>query len=186
MSMQKNKFKRICLLIIITALFSSPTFAKGSVEKQGDALQYLIPAIALGSTFFYEKGDEAKQGRWQFVKAFATAQLSTEVLKKSINKTRPNGNCCESFPSGHTSAAFMGASFIQKRYGWKASVPAYIGASYVGYSRVQSNKHYTIDVIAGAAIGIASSYYFTKPYHGITITPVAGVDSIGMAISKSW
>jgi membrane-associated phospholipid phosphatase len=185
MSIRKNKFK-ITSAIFAALLVSTSIFAKGNVERQGDALQYLIPAIALGSTFFYEKGDEAKQGRWQFLKSFATAQLTTEVLKKSINKTRPNGNCCDSFPSGHTSAAFMGASFIQKRYGWKVAIPAYIGASYVGYSRVQSNKHYTVDVLAGAAIGIASSFYFTKSYHGMTITPVAYADSVGISLSKSW
>ena len=185
MSVKKNNFKILCLLFV-SLLFSTAVLAKGSVERQGDILQYLIPAIGLGSTFFYEEGDEAKEGRWQFLKSFATAQLTTVLLKKSINKTRPNGNCCESFPSGHTSAAFMGASFIQKRYGWKVAVPAYIGASYVGYSRVQSNKHYTVDVVAAAAIGIASSYYFTKPYHGFNVSPVASTDSVGFTFSKSW
>ena len=36
----------------------------------------------------------------------------------------------------------------------------------MGYSRVEAREHYPHDVIAGAAIGILSSYLFTKPYKG--------------------
>ena len=59
-------------------------------------------------------------------------------LKRITNKERPNGGDY-SFPSGHTSAAFTGAGFIEKRYGLKVGIPAYILASYVGWSRVYSN-----------------------------------------------
>jgi len=157
--------------------------AKGGVEKTGDLLQVLIPAVGLGATFFYEEGDE---GTIQFAKSLVASQIITRGLKLAINKTRPNGECCNSFPSGHTSVAFMGATFIQKRYGWKYAVPAYLGAAFVGYSRVQSDKHFTEDVLAAAAIGILSSYYFTKPYKGFQITPLASNGVYGIGIRTSW
>ena len=55
---------------------------------------------------------------------------------------------------------------MRERYGLEYGIPAYALASFVAYSRVESGEHYAHDVIAGAAIGIASSYIFTKPYRG--------------------
>lgn len=136
-------------------------FAGMNTEQTGTALQILIPAIGLGSALFYEEGND---GVTQFAKAFITSQIITHGLKYTVHERRPNGICCNSFPSGHTSAAFMGAAFIQKRYGWNYAIPAYLGATYVGYSRVQSKNHYIKDVVAGAVIGTLSSFYFTRPY----------------------
>jgi membrane-associated phospholipid phosphatase len=80
----------------------------------------------------------------------------------------------------------MGATFIHKRYGWKYAVPAYIAATYVGYSRVEADKHYVEDVIAGAAIGVLSSYFLTTPYDDLEITPLVGNGVYGVYISKRW
>lgn len=125
------------------------------------------------------------EGRTQFYKSFLTNLGVTWGLKYTINKKRPNGGSL-SFPSGHTSAAFQMAAFIHKRYGWEYSVPAYIGASFVGYSRVESDNHYIEDVLAGATIGVISSFYFTKPYKGITVTPVATKGYYGLSMSVNW
>jgi len=184
-SRSNNKYAFFLMLLsLFTLLFSAQgAFAKGSVEKAGDVLQVLIPAVGLGTTFFYEKGNE---GTIQFAKSLIASQIITRGLKLAINKTRPNGECCDSFPSGHTSVAFMGAAFIQRRYGWKYAIPAYAGAVFAAYSRVQSNKHYTEDVVAAAAIGILSSYYFTQSYKGFQITPLASNGVYGINISKTW
>jgi len=147
--------------LLFLSLYPGLSLAGMNTEQTGTALQILIPAVGLGSTLFYEKGNE---GLLQFGKAFLTSQLITYGLKKTVHERRPNGICCKSFPSGHTSAAFMGAAFIQKRYGWNYAIPAYLGATYVGYSRVQSKNHYLKDVVAGAVIGTLSSFYFTRPY----------------------
>ncbi len=155
--------------------------AAGTVEQSGDIIQILIPAIAYGTTFYLDDSD----GRTQFYKSFAATVLVTHGLKNIVNKKRPNGSD-KSFPSGHTSAAFQGAAFIHKRYGFTASIPAYIGAIFVGYSRVESKNHYVEDVLAGAAIGIASSFYFTDPYKGFVITPVASNGTYGISVTKRW
>lgn len=83
--------------------------------------------------------------------------------------------------------AFTGASFIHKRYGLKYAIPAYVAATYVGYSRVHVKAHYTKDVLAGAALGAASSFYFTKPYKGVSVEPTAYRDGgLGLSLSKTW
>jgi membrane-associated phospholipid phosphatase len=171
----------ILLLTLLTGIQCAA--ARDSIEKRGDALAVLIPAIGLGSTLLYEDGYD---GTLQFAESFATSQLTTEVLKHVTHKERPNGSCCKSFPSGHTSAAFMGAAFIHQRYGWQYALPAYVGAAYAGFTRVHAKKHYWVDVGAGAAIGVASSFYFTEPYKGLTVTPVADGDTFGIQLSKRW
>jgi len=173
----------VFLPILLILAVSENVIAADNTEQIGDALQYLIPAVAFGSTIFYEEGHA---GTIQFVKAFATSQLTTQVLKNVTHETRPNGDCCDSFPSGHTSVAFMGAAFIHKRYGWEYSIPAYLGATYVGYSRVYADKHYVKDVVAGAAIGILSSFYFTEPYKGVEVALTADNGVYGIRFSRQW
>ena len=144
-----------------TVMLCAPsTWAKSDVEVAGDVLQLLVPAVGYGMTF--QKDDP--EGRTQFYKSAATTFVVTHGLKRSIDAERPDGGS-QSFPSGHTSAAFQGAGFIHARYGIETAWPAYVAATFVAYSRVDSDRHYTRDVIAGAALGVASSFYFTpKPF----------------------
>jgi hypothetical protein len=171
-------------VVLFLTMYAHLAYAKGYIEKNGDVLQVIIPAVGLASTIIYEQGYE---GTLQFSKSFITTELVTEALKETIQKSRPNGSCCKSFPSGHTSAAFMGAAFIHERYGWGYAIPAYIGATYVGYSRIEADKHFPEDVVAGALIGTLSSFYFTGPYtkEGV-IVPIAAKDFYGMDIDWIW
>ncbi len=175
--------KRLGIIVSFLLILSSTTgYAKGNTEKAGDVLALLIPATAYSSTYVY--GDE--EGRKQFYKSFLSSAVATGVLKYSINKKRPENNGKHSFPSGHTSIAFQGAAFIHKRYGLKYGIPAYIAASYVGWSRVDSKQHFTSDVVAGAAIGALSSYYFTTPYKNLSIKPVSDRNTLGVSVSYQW
>lgn len=147
-------------LIAFTILYSLKSKAQiNNVEKTGDALQIILPITAFSSTFIYKGNDH---GHIQCVKTIGSTFIVTHSLKRIINKKRPNGGDF-GFPSGHTSAAFSGAAFIERRYGFKIGIPAYILASYVGWSRVETNYHDYWDVIAGASLGIISGYIFTKP-----------------------
>ena len=157
--------------------------AADRIEKNGDALHKLILAVGLASTIVYE---EEHEGTIQLLKSFIVSQVVTQGLKRATQKTRPNGDCCSSFPSGHASKAFMGAGFMHKRYGWEYAIPAYIAASYVAYSRVHADKHFVEDVVAGAAIGILSSFYFTTSYKGFAVTPVVSNGVYGVYIRSNW
>ncbi len=127
-----------------------------------------------------------REGSIQFAKSFATTLGVTYALKYTINAERPNGGNY-SFPSGHTSAAFSGASFLQKRYGWEYGVPAYLAASFVGWSRIEADKHYFGDVLAGAAIGVASTYLFTDLYSaGIVVRPCVDNNFSGLVLSADF
>jgi membrane-associated phospholipid phosphatase len=77
----------------------------------------------------------------------------TELIKVAVGRERPNGQDNKSFPSGHTSNSFALAAVAERHYGWKLGVPAYLVAGLVGASRLEQDKHYLSDVVAGAALG---------------------------------
>lgn len=128
------------------------------VETIGDIALYTSPLVVLGTAIV----ENDKQGLYMYAKGFLLNAAVTLALKEITNKERPNGNDLKSFPSGHTSATFQAAAYLQKRYGWSYGVPAYLVASYTGYSRVYAQKHFVEDVVAGAALGVLSSFIFTK------------------------
>jgi len=175
-------FTYLALLPLIFFPLQQTAFAADTLEKSGDALLFLLPAIAYGSTFYTDD----TVGRTQFYKAAAANLIITQGLKYATHKKRPNDEDNLSFPSGHSSVTFQAASFIHKRYGTKYAVSAYMAATLVGYSRVKADKHYTEDVLAGAAIGIMSSFYFTKPYKGFTVKPIANKGTYGLSLSTQW
>ena len=159
--LNKHKSLTAALLLSGSALAATPAYAKSDIETAGDIIAVTIPAIAYGSTYYMDD----PEGRQQFYRSFDTNAVATYGLKKAIDKDRPDHSDDDSFPSGHTSIAFQGASFIHKRYGLEYSIPAYVGATFVGYSRIEADKHHTSDVLAGAALGVASSMFLTKSYH---------------------
>jgi membrane-associated phospholipid phosphatase len=133
------------------------------LEDTGDVLQIALP-LSAGLVTIFQKD---YQGTRQLAFSYATTMALTYTLKYTTKRQRPEGRTTyDSFPSGHTSSAFSGASFIQRRYGWKYGKYAYILAALVGVSRMEGpdGYHDIWDVLGGAVVGIGSTYLFTKPY----------------------
>jgi len=118
----------------------------------------------------------------EFYKTYGFTMLSTIALKYTIRAKRPDNNDRDSFPSGHTASAISGAVFIHKRYGFEYALPAYLGAFYTAYSRIQVNRHHPRDVLAGALIGAVSSWAFTTPYKRLNIMPVVESGYKGISV----
>jgi membrane-associated phospholipid phosphatase len=155
--------------------------AGDSIAEAGDVLQFVLPGTAAGLTLGYWDG----KGALEFGESAALTLGVTYGLKYTVNETRPNGGS-HSFPSAHTSISFSSAEFMRKRYGLEYGIPAYAAASFVAYSRVESREHYAHDVIAGAGIGILSSYIFTKPYKGWHVQADADGKCFGIRLSRAW
>jgi membrane-associated phospholipid phosphatase len=165
--MKTNPLVRLGTAVALASVACpAPVRAGDAIQQAGDILQFVLPATAVGLTIGYKDGE----GALQFGESAALTLGVTYGLKYAVNARRPNGGN-QSFPSGHASISFSAAEFMRKRYGWEYGVPAYAVASFVAYSRVESHQHYPRDVIAGAGIGILSSYIFTRPYHGWEIRP---------------
>ncbi len=129
------------------------------IENAGDGTLFFIPASAVATTLILKD----YEGTWQFTKSAALNLVVTGAAKVLINKERPLQGGDYAFPSGHTSVAFQSASFFHRRYGFKYSIPAYLLAGYTGFSRIHATRHDGWDVLAGAVVGIGSTWFFTNP-----------------------
>jgi membrane-associated phospholipid phosphatase len=168
---------------VFAVILTMPTQARASdaVELAGDVLQFVLPATAAGLTLGHKDGT----GALQLGGSTALAVGATYGLKYAIDEERPNGGK-HSFPSRHSSLSFASAEFMRKRYGWEYGVPAYALASFVAYSRVEARQHHPHDVIAGAAIGILSSYLFTRPYQGWQVQAEDNGRTYGIKAMRAW
>jgi membrane-associated phospholipid phosphatase len=182
MKHQTTYFVIIFLYLFLSISTDANAQSNDRIETVGDDLcNFILPAAAAGLVLY----NSDWQGGLEGVESAVLTAGVTTGLKFAVNETRPNGGN-HSFPSGHASFSFGMAEFIGKRYGWEFGIPAYVAASFVGYSRVESSDHYTHDVVAGAFIGILSSYIFTNPYEGWHVQ--AGTDGkyYGIMLSRSF
>jgi len=90
---------------------------------------------------------------YSLAQGYVINQSIVAGIKYAAQSDRPNGENSLSFPSGHTAGAFTVATTVSHYYGWKAGIPAYLGAAYVGYARLDDRAHRLTDVVAGATIG---------------------------------
>ena len=115
-------------------------------------------------------GDLRSRRAFPAASAFAAVSvlvggLLTHVMKDSVDRPRPEDASSAldaavstpgspSFPSGHTSTAFAAAvvvASLHPRLRW----PVFALAALVGLSRIYLGVHFTLDVVAGAALGLS-------------------------------
>ncbi|MFV0392276.1 MAG: phosphatase PAP2 family protein [Paludibacteraceae bacterium] len=123
------------------------------------------------------------------------------TMKNTINAERPDGSNSQSFPSGHTATAFVGAHILFKEYKdtspW-IGIAGYVVATGTGLLRITNKKHWLSDVSAGAGIGILSTeigYLLLPVIHrtfnigegkknsNLIIAPAIGVNSYGLGMT---
>lgn len=131
---------------------------KSSVD---DYLQYFSPALTLGLKI------GGVEGRSDWLRMMTSAAMSYGIMAGLVNgikytasEMRPDGSTRNSWPSGHTATAFVGATILHKEYGLTRSpwysVAGYGVATATGVMRVLNNRHWVSDVLSGAGIGIMS------------------------------
>lgn len=72
----------------------------------------------------------------------------TEIVKRSVNRNRPDLSDHRSFFSGHATQAAVNTG-----WNFKISIPIALGVTYL---RPAANKHYVSDVVVGAGVGFLS------------------------------
>lgn len=116
------------------------------------------------------KNKDIKRKGIVMVESIIVSTVVSKSMKFIINRERPfvtypylekrSDGGSPSFPSGHTEAAFATATSLSLAFPkWYVIVPSYIYAGSVGYSRMHLGVHYPSDVVVGALVGTASSYF---------------------------
>jgi membrane-associated phospholipid phosphatase len=139
--------------------------------------RYVMPPAADGS-----RTNKVSHLGFDLLRAHMVSQAVVVGLKQSVRRDRPTGECC-AFPSGHAAAAFAAASVLERHFGYRASWPMFIGATYVATSRLVDNRHFLSDVVFGAAVGQAAGWTVVgrhgRDQYAMMPVPVRG----GMMIS---
>jgi hypothetical protein len=102
-----------------------------------------------------------------FKQRFVTSAMANSInlalvlsLKGITNQLRPYNNGTDSYPSGHTAVAFVGAEHTRMEYrkhGPWLGVLSYTMAGTTGLLRVSNRRHWWADVVTGAGVGILST-----------------------------
>jgi hypothetical protein len=123
--------------------------------------QFFGPALTTGLKI------AGVEGRSDWSRYLASTAMSYGIMAAFVNgikytakEMRPDGSSANSWPSGHTATAFVGATILHKEYGMTRSpwysVAGYTVATATGVMRVLNNRHWVSDVLSGAGIGIMS------------------------------
>ena len=149
---------------------------------------------ALSSMSLYSSGKLLNKESWSrlgsemFSAQFLSSVLSTS-LKLTTARTRPDG-APYSFPSGHTTVSFATAGVIWHNCGKTAGVTAQALAAYVALSRLQENKHYVSDIVAGCVLGNYVAYMVSRDTDptgsNIKIRPMVNGSALGITFSKRF
>ncbi len=101
--------------------------------------------------------------------AFLIERLIYFVLKNSLKRNRPEAALKNfrsiitpsdqfSFPSGHTSAAFLMATLLSSQFP-SLLIPLYCWALLIGCSRVVLGVHFPTDILVGSLLGISTALF---------------------------
>jgi PAP2 superfamily len=167
----------------------------GDFSKYGDLAGQMVPNAlyvigqSIGGATGDKKGYERALGMF---KATMYASGVTTVLKYTVREPRPyDHKIRNSFPSGHSTTAFAFGGYILEEHGWKWGVPALGLSMLTGLSRINDNKHYLHDVLAGATIGLAygigiARQQKTKRETDFSFAPIFDAQTKGIAAIKAF
>ncbi len=124
-----------------------------------------LPIAVLWIAVFALGGRRGRIVALIMIPAIAAADIVNDrVLKDLFGRVRPCNTLGDvrlligcpgssSFPSGHATNAFAGATLFASFYGWRVGLPSLAVAGLVAYSRVYVGVHYPFDVLASAMLG---------------------------------
>ena len=137
------------------------TSSKNRTTSIDDYTAFSGPVAVFGLNLAGVRGkNNAVDATMLYVLSYSVGRVLTRPTKKITERARPDSSNNFSFPSGHTSNAFIGAEFLRQEY---KDVSPWIGAGgyalaiLTGYLRMYNNKHWFSDVVAGAGVGILST-----------------------------
>jgi len=152
------------ILLALIFLTFPPSASSGEkridwITVSGDITQIALPLAAAIQTKY-----TAPEQLASYATRFARLSIQLFALKSLIREQRPHKQGFQSFPSGHTAAAFFGAAELGSMHP-RYALPAMALACWTGYSRVYGQYHYLHDVLAGAALGYLNQQWSLHHHH---------------------
>lgn len=148
-----------------------PVAGPNAATRGDRMLAVLLAAPLVPATISFLTDDTSAQG-WGVIEVAAESvlltQLTVAALKPLVGRERPNDHqgiggrrnpSRSSFPSGHAAAAMAGATvtarWVRTRTRWwlPVELALYSGVAYVAITRIEADKHFPTDTVAGAIIG---------------------------------
>ncbi|HCT31245.1 MAG TPA: hypothetical protein DIW31_11075, partial [Bacteroidales bacterium] len=125
-----------------------------------DYIRYLpVTEMYIADIYYRKSMGEVFQQTKNYLLARLLTSFTTSRIKDWTQVTRPDGTE-RSFPSGHTSYAFCGATALFLEYKDTDRFLAYSGfvfSTATGFMRITNNRHWVSDVITGAGVGMLST-----------------------------
>lgn len=124
-----------------------------------DNYSQFAPLVAVYALDAFQIAHRCNLGEQIIVTTISIAMQESSVtfLKNTTHVQRPDLSAHNSFPSGHTTMAFVGAELLYQEYGATSSwigIIGYLIAACTGFLRMYNNRHWLTDVVAGAGLGI--------------------------------
>ncbi len=150
------------IILFLSLIIPSITFAQ---QKHSDALDDVLEYMPYAAVFGLKAfGVESTDG-WRDLALTTTSSYVMSAgmaftLKHTIHEWRPDHSDQKSFPSGHATVAFAGATMLRHQYGQLSPwipVAGYGLATFVAVDRATRHRHHWYDVASGAAIGVGIS-----------------------------
>jgi hypothetical protein len=159
---------------LVNSDFARSFFKPGAYIGQSYTL-FAVSGVIYATGRIKDKPKVSHMGM-DLIQALVISEALTQGLKYATQRERPDGSDNHSFPSGHAADTFAFATALERHFGWKGAVPAYVIASYVAMSRLPADRHWLSDVVFGSSVGIIAGRTVTR--HGrpfpITATFVPG------------
>ena len=158
-----KKFPGLIVAVLPMLVGTGAAAATSSkIETAGQAVAISLPLVAGGISLLHDDD-------WDGVAELSASTVLTVgtsyLLTKLVHERRPDHSDFHSFPSNTAALAYAPADYLWARYGWEYGVPAYLAASFVGFSRVDAKRHHWYDVAASSAIAFGVNYAIVTRYH---------------------
>ena len=163
---------------------TSATNTMADVGNTFGEWQLIVPVLSASYLAGEIAGNRAMKGT--ALRAVAAVALATGMsagLKYSIGRTRPEAggdnfrfrpfSGANSFPSGHTAAAFAIATVVadQTDDQWSDYL-LYGAATMTAFARVNDNRHWASDVLIGGLIGHLSGRWVSRRFGSLRVAPM--------------
>jgi PAP2 superfamily len=181
-------FKSACASSLALVTVLSGMMNATSVSAQSSSSEFISgvgTGVYLGAGTLLPlvtDGEKGGQHSLRILDTLATSAALCYGVKSVIRSPRPdNERELDSFPSCHAMTAFSVAR-MQSQYHPDWAIAWYAGATLIGYSRVDLNRHRLSDVLVGAGLGYLVAELELSQKKGLILFPLIREDSQGNTV----